>query len=641
MGRIQAGVAVGVAFLSSVYAQSCNTTTLQGSTPSTGNVVLKDFSYCGGTLNTSAYINNLAYNKKVTVYYTNAQGQSTPLTSIGLGYDSSISNTNYELWTSSTPVYIDGIQQLLNITYDVVDNNEEYSQQLNKKVIASGKPAPTLPSPPKPYATPKGFSDDITNFLANTASSQVGASFTKMFRNINPAVAGAVDGVVVAGRSGPSFESHITDYEYDWVRDSSLTMEVVQQLYDASSKAGATTQYQKVLFQYATARATEQNDPNLQTGLGEPKFYLNNTIFEKPWGRPQNDGPATAAITLMEFADSYLKKGGNSSAVMQKIYDSTNYPKTAPVKKDLLFVASNWTSSSFDLWEEESSDHFYTRMVQRKALVVGAKFAKKMNDSQTASTLQSAADAISGTMSQFWDVGRQIVLYEYGPVLLGKSSYLDAAVPLGLIHGYAGDGVYSYTNDQILSTMVRFTTSFINVYPIFNKTQKDSSGQTLGIPIGRYPEDVYNGSASEANGGNPWYLTTAAVAQFMYAASEEYSGSGKVSVTNTSKSFFDYFAPDAGVKVGQTYQNNSKQFSTIIDSVNGWGDAFMRTVKYYTPSNQSLTEEFDRDTGVPQGCADLTWSYASILTSAFQRAKTRNNKKFVQSLANLGFTENS
>lgn len=95
------------------------------------------------------------------------------------------------------------------------------------------------------------------------------------------------------------------------------------------------------------------------------------------------------------------------------------------------------------------------------------------------------------------------------------------------------------------------------------------------------------------------------------------------------------------MKIGQTYQHNSTQFNSVIDSVNGWGDAFMRTIKYYTPSDQSLTEEFDRDNGTPQGCADLTWSYASILTSAFQRAKTRNNKKFVQGLANLGYTENS
>lgn len=640
MGRILPILAAGLTLLSSVSAQTCQTTTLQPTTPTTGNVVLKSFSYCGGTLNTSVYINNLAYNKKVTLYYTDRQGKSTPLSSVGLGYNNGIDGTNYELWGSSTPVYIDGITQLLNLTYNVVDLGNTYVQNLGQKVVASGAPAPSLPGLPKPYAAPKGFGDDITNFLDVVSGSELVRSFRKMFMNINPNIEGAASGVIVAGRSGPSFESKNPDYEYNWVRDSSLTMEVVQKLYAAATKAGAKKQYETTLFEYAAARATEQNDPNLQTGLGEPKFYLNNTVYEKPWGRPQNDGPATAAITLMEFAESYLAAGGKNAVVLQKVYDSTKYPSTAPVKKDLLFVASNWTSSSFDLWEEQSSDHFYTRMVQRRALVLGVKFATKMGDKATASTLQSAADALSATLTQFWDVNRHILLYEYGPVLSGKSSYLDAAVPLALIHGYAGDGVYSYTNDQVQSTIVRFVTSFIPVYTLANKTRKDAAGRTLGVPIGRYPEDIYNGTGTQENGGNPWYLTTAAVAQYMWTAAAEYKAAGKITVTSTSQSFFDYFAPAANVKAGKTYGSYSKEYASVIDSLNGWGDAFMRTVKYYTPADGSLAEEYNRNTGAPQGCADLTWSYASIITAAIERANGRGQTKYVQRLANLGFTPN-
>lgn len=327
--------------------------------------------------------------------------------------------------------------------------------------------------------------------------------------------------------------------------------------------------------------------------------------------------------------------------VKQNIYDSTNYPNVAPLQKDLLFVASNWTTSSFDLWEEVSSEHFYTRMVQRKALVMGAKFATEMGDSSTSSTLQSAANALSGTLNQFWNPGRQILLYEYGPVLLSKSSYLDAAVPLALIHGYADDGVFSYTNDQIHSTVVRFTTSFIQEYTLSNKTQQDPSGNPLGIPIGRYPEDVYNGTGTQPDGGNPWYLTTAAVAQYFWTASAEYQAVGSLAPTNTSLPFFTYFAPDAGIQLGRTYSSDSTEFAAVIDSLNGWGDAFMRTVKFYTPSDGSLAEEYNRDTGVPQGCVDLTWSYASILTASFQRAKARGQTQYVTQLANLGYQENS
>jgi glucoamylase len=89
-------------------------------------------------------------------------------------------------------------------------------------------------------------------------------------------------GIVVAARSGPSYDQKIPDYEYNWVRDASLTMDVVETLYAAADDDDAKSQYEKILFQYAKARAVEQNDPNLQTGLGEPKFYLNNTVGHSP-----------------------------------------------------------------------------------------------------------------------------------------------------------------------------------------------------------------------------------------------------------------------------------------------------------------------------------------------------------------------
>lgn len=323
----------------------------------------------------------------------------------------------------------------------------------------------------------------------------------------------------------------------------------------------------------------------------------------------------------------------------QSIYDSSTN-SSAPVMKDLLFVASNWTSSSFDLWEEESSDHFYTRLVQRRALVLGFAFATKMEDSSTAKILSAAVTAISATFNDFWDVGRQILLYEYGPVLNGKSSYLDIAVILGVIHGYADDGFYSYSNDQVLSTALRIATGFLDVYPIANTTT-DSAGGILGISIGRYPEDVYDGTGTQPNGGNPWYLCTAAMAQFVYSASSTFSNDQQISVTNTSKPFFDYFAPAAGLEAGQTYLSSSQQFMQTISGLNGWSDAFMRTIKYYTPTDGHLAEEFNRDSGVPQGAGDLTWSYAALLTAAFSRAGVTSQTTYVEDLANLGINPNS
>ena len=110
-----------------------------------------------------------------------------------------------ELWTTSTPLYIDGITELLNLTYIASDIGETYVQTLNLPVNASGAAAPTLASPPAPYATPKGFGADITHWLSVNVGSEAETAFTRMFLNINPDVDGAAEGTVVAARSGPTY----------------------------------------------------------------------------------------------------------------------------------------------------------------------------------------------------------------------------------------------------------------------------------------------------------------------------------------------------------------------------------------------------------------------------------------------------
>jgi len=525
---------------------------------------------------------------------------------------------------------VDGITELLNITYDAVDISQTYDQILDIKVTATGAPPPTTVAP-KPYATPRDFSPDITTWLAPNANSEAGISKARMFNNIE--IPGAALGTVIAAQSYTA-----PDYAFNWVRDSSLTMDVVNTFYASATTASVKPVYSKILFDYASARATEQNDPDLQTGLGEPKFYLNNSVFTGPWGRPQNDGPATAAITLVNFANAYLSNGGSMDTVKSKIYDSTHYPQ-APVMKDLAFVASNWSYPSFDIWEEEPSDHFYTRLVQRRALVMGADFATKMGDSAFASTLSAQASALSTTLSQFWDPRRDLILYEYGPVLRGKGSYKDVAVVLGVLHGYANDGVYSYTNDEVLASAYQIATSFIDVFPIANVTE-DASGQVLGIPVGRYPEDVYDGVGTSL--GNPWYLCTAAVAELFYKAANQYiTLDQQIIVTQASLPFWQYFAPQERYHVGHVYKSHDHHFAQMTLSLKGWGDAFMRRIKYHTPSDGHLTEEFGRASGLPVGATDLTWSYAALLTAAIARANLDDEGSYLTDLANIAVPANS
>ena len=49
------------------------------------------------------------------------------------------------------------------------------------------------------------------------------------------------------------------------------------------------------------------------------------------------------------------------------------------------------------------------------------------------------------------------------------------------------------------------------------------------------------------------------------------------------------------------------------------GDAFLETVRRFTPQNGSMSEQFDRTTGAPTSAKDLAWSHAAFLSCVHAR----------------------
>jgi glucoamylase len=153
----------------------------------------------------------------------------------------------------------------------------------------------------------------------------------------------------------------------------------------------------------------------------------------------------------------------------------------------------------------------------------------------------------------------------------------------------------------------------------------------------RYPEDIYTGTGTAPEGGNPWFLATATMAELFYKATLDFNTAGEIVVTNTSSLFWNYFAPNAALGAGHSYPANSFHFKAAVGALEGWADAFMRRVKFHKPEDGRFTEEYDRKTGEVRGAADLTWSYASIITASMARARLMNDTSYATGLANLGF----
>lgn len=395
-------------------------------------------------------------------------------------------------------------------------------------------------------------------------NSKVLFAHEKIFVNISPP--DGLPGSVIAAR-----QTHTEpDYYYHWVRDAALTMQALIESYQTQPANELKQKLRHKIFDYVEFSTLIQS--TIKRGeLGEPKFYIDGQVYAEPWGRPQNDGPALRAISLTSWANILIAEG-NETYVLQKLYNN-NMPATSPIKKDLEYISHHWKDPSYDLWEEVKGEHFYTLMVIRKALIQGSYLARHFKDTAAADWYYSQAQQIELELQHFWDAGRGYIKATINQVdgIDYKTSNLDTAVILGLLHGNMNDGFFAWDNPKVRATMDHLIETFDKLYPI-------NQANIPGIAIGRYPEDRYAGD--NFNGGNPWVICTFAMAEalYQYAALLEANGHASREITLKAHSFVD-------------------------------------RVHYHAYVDGSLDEQINRYTGYMTSARDLTWNYAALLST--------------------------
>ncbi len=107
-----------------------------------------------------------------------------------------------------------------------------------------------------------------------------------------------------------------------------------------------------------------------------------------------------------------------------------------------------------------------------------------------------------------------------------------------------------------------------------------------------------------------------AVSEQLYDALTVWNAQGSLNVTAVSLPFFQQF--NSSIAVG-TYTSTSATFTALTTAVYNFADSFVAVVQKYTPSGGALSEQYTRAAGVPTSAADLTWSYAAILTTIAAR----------------------
>jgi glucoamylase len=394
---------------------------------------------------------------------------------------------------------------------------------------------------------------------------------------------GAKPGSVVASPVLAAYDPD-PDYFFHWYRDSAVVIDALRLLFEeGSAGAGALAQLADFVrfslsLQHLDGRALVaasdwrgrvapdftkflRSDADLACVHGdavaaETRVNPDGTLDISSWPRPQNDGPALRALTLLRWEPSARSDRELSAAL------------AALLRADLAYTRKHWGEACFDLWEEEKGLHYYTLCVAAAALEGGAGWLQEHGEAREARAARSDCEAIRGRLDGYWLQDRGF--YKSRVLESGQRSAkeLDIAVILAALHGPSSAIPHSVHDPRMHATLARLEALFDAEYPI-NRERPSACAPAMG----RYAGDKYYS-------GGAYYFSTLAAAEFCFRAS-----------------------------VGPSTEND------LIRR----GDAFLETVRRFTPPSGDLSEQFDQSTGAQTSARHLAWSYAAFISCIVAR----------------------
>lgn len=232
---------------------------------------------------------------------------------------------------------------------------------------------------------------------------------------------------------------------------------------------------------------------------------------------------------------------------------------------DIDFILRHLGEPAYDMWEEEQGQHYYTLRAEATAL---ARAASWLPDAAKAQACRAAVSTLHRRLDGFWFEKDGF----YSSRLSGDpTKYLDISVIFAVIHADDEGPLHSLRDVRLLATLHKLEELFDGLYPINQGRPQDRAPA-----MGRFASDVYFS-------GGAYYFATLAAAEFYYRLAAECAG-------ELARSYF------------------------------AKGNAFLETVRAFTPASGELSEQFDRATGQQVSAKKLAWSYAAFITAIAARS---------------------
>jgi glucoamylase len=428
------------------------------------------------------------------------------------------------------------------------------------------------------------------------------------------------------------------DYFFHWLRDSALVMDALRVLIaDLTLKPEALAYVDDfVKFSLAlcrldgadfvkrvdfgalidpASRALARSDSELSQVvgdrvLGEPRFNPDGTLDIIKWGRPQHDGPALRALTLLR----YCRSGA--------LWDRLNRASmTELLERDLDFTLHHWREPCFDLWEETFGHHYHTRLVQYAALTEGAAWMAARGDTARARSYHLAAQEIGRCLDAHFDRDEGVYLSHAVDAPSGAglldAKRLDIAIILAVIQAARPEGRHSVVDPQTLATLARLEALFDKEYEINRESAADHAPA-----MGRYAGDVYFS-------GGAYYFSTLGAAQYYFSFAEAVGRGAAVEVSAENRPLLARLLakPPDSLGVALIEQRLRER---LFDALLHRGDMYMAMVRAHAPSSGELSEQFDGSNGAQTSAKNLAWSYAAFITAYASRRAALHRRRLNQ-----------
>jgi glucoamylase len=333
--------------------------------------------------------------------------------------------------------------------------------------------------------------------------------------------------------------------------------------------------------------------------LGEPRFNPDGTLDVIKWGRPQHDGPALRALTLLRLCrHDALRECVNRSSL------------SSLLEHDLDFTLHHFQEPCFDLWEETFGHHYHTRLVQYAALSDGAEWMDKTGDPARASAYRVAALALRERLDAHFDecdgiyVSHAVDASETAG--FAEAKRLDIAIVLAVIQAARPDGPHAVLDPKVLATLARLEALFARAYKI-NRERAASCAPAMG----RYSNDVYYS-------GGAYYFSTLGAAQFYFRFAEAVGRGVMVPISNSNQTLLADMLGTPPEALGAT-SLEARYTEGLFNALLKRGDMFMAMVRTHTPASGELSEQFDQTNGAQTSAKNLAWSHAAFITAVASR----------------------